>query len=76
MHCTTSLFAKKLEREIPHYFQDLKKAASPNLLLKRAPTLAELREGVRQIVNNANVVPAGGVEPAVNPMPMPRPPKQ
>jgi hypothetical protein len=64
------LFAKRLEMEIPKYFQELKAAAKPNLLLKGAPSAAEFREGVNQIVNQA-VNPAGGVPPGAAPGPMP-----
>ena len=57
------LYAKKLDQEIPKFFQEIKLAAKPNLLLKGPPTAAEFREGVNNIVNHANVTPAGGVPP-------------
>jgi hypothetical protein len=58
------LFTKKLEQEIPKYFLDLKEQAKPNVFLKGPPRDAEVRAGVNQIINNANVTPAGGVPPA------------
>jgi hypothetical protein len=64
------LFAKRLEMEIPKFFQELKAAAKPNLLLKGPPSTAEFREGVNQIINNSNVTPAGGIPPGAAPMPM------
>jgi hypothetical protein len=65
----TELGAKKLEREIPKFFQELRSAAQPNLLLKGPPSAAEFREGVNQITQQA-LQPAGGVSPAAPPMPM------
>ncbi|MBA4064701.1 MAG: hypothetical protein C0501_13500 [Isosphaera sp.] len=52
---------KKLSAEIPKFFTDLKKAAQPILLLKGAPTAAENREGVRQIIET------GGLNPTPKP---------
>ena len=70
------LFAKRLEMEIPKCFQELKALAKPVLLLKGPPSMAEFREGVTNIVNQAGanptgVVPAGG---AVPPAPVPMKP--
>jgi len=63
------LFAKKLEQEIPKYFQELKKLAAPNPILTGPPSSAEFREGVRQIINNSGVNQAGGVPPGSTPRP-------
>ena len=65
----TELAAKKMEREIPKLFQELKSAAQPNLLLKGPPSDAEFREGVNQITQQA-LQQAGGVPPVATPMPM------
>jgi hypothetical protein len=63
------MFNKRLEQEIPKYFKELQEQAKPNVFLKGPPSAAEFREGVDQIINNANlnpgVAPAGGVAPAV-----------
>lgn len=61
------LYEKRLSMEIPKFFQELKAAAQPNLLLKGPPSAAEFREGVNQLINQA-----GGMAP-VPPMPMPAP---
>ena len=63
------LFAKRVELEIPKCFNELKALAKPVVYLKGAPTPAEFREGVENIVNQAGgvpkvptpVVPAGAV---------------
>ncbi len=60
------LFARKLELEIPKCFQDLKKLAQPNVLLKGPTSDAAFREGVNQIINQA-----GGVPMPAPPMPKP-----
>jgi hypothetical protein len=57
----TELWQKKLDAEIPKCFMELKSAAKPDLYLKGPPSVAEYREGVRNLVNQA-----GG------PPPMPR----
>jgi hypothetical protein len=64
----TELAATRLEQEIPKCFQELKKAAQPNLLLKGPPSAAEFREGVNQMINQT-----GGVPSVPGPMPMPKP---
>lgn len=61
---TRELFEKRLSMEIPKFFQELKVAAAPNLLLKGAPSAAEFREGVNQIINQT-----GGVPPGATPKP-------
>jgi hypothetical protein len=58
------LFARKLDLAIPQCFQDLKKLAQPNVLLKGPTSDAAFREGVNQIINQA-----GG--PPTPPMPKP-----
>ena len=45
------LYEKKLAREIPNFFGELKRQAAPNVLLKGPPTAAENREGVANILN-------------------------
>lgn len=45
------LFEKKMAREIPMYFGELKRNAAPNVLLKGPPSAAENREGVNQLIN-------------------------
>lgn len=47
------VFAKKLDKAIPAHFGELKKAASPNLLLKGPPTPRENRDGVDHIIRQA-----------------------
>jgi hypothetical protein len=59
------LFEKRLSMEIPKFFQELKTAAAPNLLLKGPPSATEFREGVNNIVKQT-----GGPPPGVAPMPM------
>ena len=65
------LFSKRVDQEIPKYFQGLKSAAAPNLLLRGTPSEAAFREGVQNIVNDAHVdnlvKPAGGVPPTRQP---------
>jgi hypothetical protein len=61
---TTELRTRRTDQEVGKFFQDIKKVAQPNLLLKGPPSAAEFREGVTQILNNANVNPAGGLPPA------------
>ncbi|HEY1188924.1 MAG TPA: peptidylprolyl isomerase [Gemmata sp.] len=51
------MFAKKLEMEIPKTFHVLKEAAKPQVYLKGPPSVAEFREGVEQIINQAGGVP-------------------
>jgi hypothetical protein len=58
---TNELRAKRTEQEIGKFFKEVKAAAQPNVLLKGPPSAAEYREGVNQIINNANVSPAGGI---------------
>ncbi|MBN9119701.1 MAG: hypothetical protein J0I06_11185 [Planctomycetes bacterium] len=53
------LYEKRMTAEIPKFFQELKAAAQPNLLLKGPPSAAEFREGVNQIINQAGGVPPG-----------------
>jgi hypothetical protein len=60
---TNEMRAKRLEQEIGKFFQEIKKVAQPNVLLKGPPSAAEFREGVGQIINNANLQPAGGSHP-------------
>ncbi|AMV29985.1 Foldase protein PrsA precursor [Gemmata sp. SH-PL17] len=50
-------FAKRIELEIPKCFTELKAQAKPVIYLKGAPTPAEFREGVENIVNQAGGVP-------------------
>jgi hypothetical protein len=67
----TELAAKRLEQAIPLCFQELKKAAQPNLILKGPPSAAEFREGVGNIVNQAGgVPPLPPVPPVATPTPM------
>lgn len=66
---TRELYEKRLAMEIPKYFNELKTAAAPNLLLKGPPSTAEFREGVSNIINNSGVAPAGGVAPMAVPKP-------
>jgi hypothetical protein len=62
---TNEVRAKRLEREIGKLFQEIKSGAQPNVLLKGPPSAAEFREGVGQILRNANpnLTPAGAVRP-------------
>lgn len=62
------LYDKRLTTEIPKFFQELKAAAAPNLLLKGPPSAAEFREGVNQIINQVN-----GAAPGTVPVPAPKP---
>jgi hypothetical protein len=64
----TELSAKKLDREIPKLFQELKSAAQPNLLLKGPTSDAAFREGVNQITQQALQQPAAPMP--VGPMPV------
>jgi hypothetical protein len=57
---TNEMRAKRTEQELGKFFQEIKTAAQPNVLLREGPSAAEFREGVGQILNNANLVPAGG----------------
>jgi hypothetical protein len=43
-------YEKKLAKEVPAFFAELRKAASPNLLLKGPPTDRENAEGVRHLI--------------------------
>jgi hypothetical protein len=52
------LRAKRTEQELGKFFQEIKTAAHPNVLLREGPSAAEFREGVGQIINNANLAPA------------------
>jgi hypothetical protein len=58
---------KKMLVEVPKFFQGLKEAAKPNLLLKGPPTEAENRDGVREMIRT------GGLEPAPPKTPAPKP---
>ncbi|MDB5308194.1 MAG: prsA 3 [Gemmataceae bacterium] len=51
------VYEKKLAKEIPAYFAEMKKLANPNLLLKGPPTAKEYEEGV------LNLIQAGGIKP-------------
>ena len=61
---------KRLSQEIPKFFNELKTAAKPNVLLKGPPSVAEFEEGVKKIVEQSGVNPAGGV-PMVPVVPKP-----
>ncbi len=60
------VYDKKLSAEIPKFFEDCKKAAQPNLLLKGPPSPKLLREGVEQLIQVGGIKP---VEPKVEPKP-------
>jgi hypothetical protein len=64
------LFDKRLTAEIPKCFQELKTAATPNLLLKGPPSAAEFREGVNNIIKQAGGPPPGAVPAPGTPAPM------
>lgn len=51
------IFARKLEGEIKSFFSELREAAKPQLLLKGPPSVAEFREGVGQLIEQAGGVP-------------------
>jgi hypothetical protein len=51
------IFARKLEGEIKRFFTELREAAKPQLLLKGPPSVAEFREGVGQLIEQAGGVP-------------------
>jgi hypothetical protein len=48
---TKELDEKKMAKEIPAYFGELRRLAAPRILLQGPPTAAENREGVNQILN-------------------------
>lgn len=63
------LFEARMNLEIPKFFVDLKLAAKPVLYLKGPPSVAEFREGVDHIINQAGGVPPAPGTP-VPPTPM------
>jgi hypothetical protein len=64
------VYDRKLSAEIPKFFEELKKVAQPNLLLKGPPTEKEFRDGVKEGVRE--VLQTGGVPPQPQPQPMPK----
>jgi hypothetical protein len=44
------VYEKKLAKEVPAFFAELKKAANPNILLKGPPTDRENADGVRHLI--------------------------
>lgn len=71
------VFDKKLTAEIPKFFNECKKAAQPNLLLKGPPTSKEFRDGVSALLQTGGIVGPPPAAPAAmnpNPVPMPKQP--
>ena len=52
------VYERKLAKEIPKYFAELKEKANPNVLLKGPPTPQETEEGLRELIKQA-----GGLSP-------------
>ncbi len=72
------VFERKMDTERPKLFNELKKLAQPNLLLKGPPSSKEFREGVLQGIQQtggAPMPPAPGTPPATTTTPPPAPPK-
>jgi hypothetical protein len=61
------VFDKKLNAEIPKFFNALKKQADPQVYLKGPPTAREFQEGTNQIIQSS------GITPPMNPLPIPTP---
>lgn len=59
------VFEKKMAKEIPAYFGELKRQANPNVLLKGPPTGVENRDGVNHLINQAGGPPPEAVLPPV-----------
>ncbi len=49
------IFERKLQAEIPKYFQELKERARPQLLLKGPPSQQEFEEGTRRLIEQAGL---------------------
>lgn len=64
------VYEKKLNAEIPKFFNELKKQAQPNVFLKGPPTAQEFAEGTRQILQTGGIAPPGA------PATLPPPPKK
>lgn len=63
------VYDKKLTAEIPKFFNECKKVAAPDLLLKGPPNPMEMRDNVRAIMQTGGIAPpsATPVPPPVNP---------
>jgi hypothetical protein len=59
------MYDKKLAEEIPKFFNKLKAAAQPNLLLKGPPTSSDVREAAKQEVEELRQ--SGGNQPGTTP---------
>lgn len=51
------VFERKLAKEIPKFFAELKEKANANVLLKGPPTPQETEEGVRELIKQAGGLP-------------------
>jgi hypothetical protein len=64
------VYDKLLTAEIPKFFQECKKTANPDLLLKGPPNPQEIRDYVDSVIRQTGATTPA---PTPDPMPMPRP---
>jgi hypothetical protein len=63
------VYERKLAAEIPKFFNELKKVANPNLLLKGPPSSAEILEAAQREFKE--IQQAGGIQPGQTAQPVP-----
>jgi hypothetical protein len=57
------VFERKMAKEVPAYFAELKRVANPSILLKGPPSAGENRDGVNHLIDHAGGPPPGVVPP-------------